>query len=118
MYLQRLVISFLYYIMYTSVPYPGEIIASFTNPTLQKVLEGDYNGYLQTQKELKKKLAGVFTQRGGGQYGHMGNILSNYQYSLILINTLCVVTPEPGLLLVIAIGLATVQLGNLVRAHR
>ena len=48
----------------------------------------------------------------------MGNILSNYQYSLISINTLCVVTPEPGLLLVIAIGLATVQLGNLVRAHR
>ena len=39
--------------MYTSVPSPDKIIASFPYPTLHKVLEGDYNGCAQARKELK-----------------------------------------------------------------
>ena len=47
----------------------------------------------------------------------MGNILSNSQYALIAINMPYVVTPNPGLLPVIAIRPTVVQSGNLVRAH-
>ena len=48
---------------------PEELIASFPYPTLTKVSEGDYNGYVQARKELKENLASVYTTRGGGNYG-------------------------------------------------
>ena len=48
----------------------------------------------------------------------MGNIPSNAQYDLIEINTPYVVPPNPGPLLVIAIGLEDFQSRTLVRAHK
>ena len=41
---------FFNYIMSTIVPSPNKLTASFAYPTLQKVSEGDYNGYIQAQK--------------------------------------------------------------------
>ena len=68
-------------------------------------------------KELKENLASVFTQQGGWKYRHMGNILSNSQYSLIAINIPYVVHPKPVPPLVIVISSTAVQSGNLVWAH-
>ena len=56
----------------------------------------------------------LFTQKGKGQYRHMGNIFSNAQYALITINTTYAVPPETGPLPVIVIGSTAVQSGNLV----
>ena len=36
-----------------SFPSPNELVASFTYPTPHKLLEGDYNMYVQKKKELK-----------------------------------------------------------------
>ena len=58
------------------------------------------------------------SQKGGGQYKNIGNILLNDQYALITINTPCVVLPNTRPLLVIVIRLKAVQLGNLVWANR
>ena len=103
--------------MYKSVPSPAKLIASFPYLTLQKVSEGDYNSYIQAWKEFKENLASVFMQRGGGQYGHTGNILLKAQYALIRINTPYVITPNTGPLPVIMTRLTSAQSGNLVRAH-
>ena len=58
-------------------------------------MEGDYNGYFQSKKELKENIARVHTQRSSGNHGYMGNILSDDQYALISPDTPFVAPPLP-----------------------
>ena len=74
-------------------------------------------GTPRRERKKNKTLPSVLTQRSGGKYGHMGNIISNAQYTLIVMNTMYVVPYDTGLPPVIVVGSKAVQLVNLIRVH-
>jgi hypothetical protein len=73
--------------MTPNVPTVDDMITSFPHPTLPRVSsEGNYNELVELRNCLKENFCSIYTLRGGGEYGHLGDIISDAMYTTIAPN--------------------------------
>jgi hypothetical protein len=104
--------------MAPTVPTVDDMITSFPHPTLPRVsAEGNYNELVELRNCLKETFCSVYTIRCGGEYGHLGDILSDTMYATIAPNSPYIVPPNVGPQPVIEAGTNTINKENLLRAY-
>jgi hypothetical protein len=60
------------------------MITSFPHPTLPCIsAEGNYNELVELSNCMKENFCSIYTIRGGGNYGHLGDLLSDAMYATI-----------------------------------
>jgi hypothetical protein len=95
-----------------------DMIASFPHPTLPRVsAEGNYNELVELRNCMKENFCSIYTRRGGGNYGHLGNLLADTMYATIAPNTPCIVPPNSAPQPVIEAGTTLINKENLLRAY-
>jgi hypothetical protein len=104
--------------MTPNVPTVDDMITSFPHPTLPCVSsEGNYNELVELRNCLKENFCSIYTLRGGGEYGHLGDIISDMMYTTIAPNSPYVVPPNAGPQPIIETGTNTINKENLLRAY-
>jgi hypothetical protein len=101
-----------------NVPTVDDMIALFPHPTLPRVsAEGNYNELVELRNCMKENFCSIYTIRGGGNYGRLGDLLANTMYATIAPNTPYVVSPNAAPQPVIEAGTTLINKENLLRAY-
>jgi hypothetical protein len=104
--------------MAPNVPTVDDMIASPPHPTLPRgSAEGNYNELVEVCNCMKEHFCSIYTMRGGGNYGHLGDLLADTIYATITPNTPYVVPPNAGPQPVIEAGTTLINKENLLRAY-
>ena len=102
---------------YSSVSFPDELIASFPNSAILKIiLEPHYKIMVELRDALKENYSSILSRRGGGTYGYLKGLHPYAVYAIVAPGTLFVIPTDPGQL-IIPSGTDSVTSGNLHRDH-
>ena len=101
----------------TSVSFPDEIIASFPNSALPKIiLEPHYKNLVDRRDALKENYSSIPSMRAGWTYGYLGGPKPDAVYAIVAPGTSFITPPNPGPLFIPS-GINSVTSGNLNRDH-
>jgi hypothetical protein len=104
--------------MAPNAPMIDDMIASFPHPTLPRVsAAGNYNELVELRNCMKENFYSIYTIHGGGNYGHLGDLLSDTMYATIAPNTPYVVPPNAGPQPVIEAGTTLINKENQLRPY-
>jgi hypothetical protein len=104
--------------MAPNVPTVDNMIALSPHPTLPRVsAEGNCNELVELRNSMKENVCSVYTRRGGGNYGHLGDLLADTMYATIAPNIPYIVPPNSAPQPVIEAGTTLINKENLLRAY-
>ena len=101
----------------SSVSSPDEMITSFPNSALPKIIsESHYESLVELRHALKDNYSLIPSRIVGGTYGYLGGLKPDAVYAIVALGKLFVIPPDPGQL-IIPSGTNSVTSGNLHRDH-